>query len=108
VGKGGWWGVRCRLWAVSTGGRGPGPLAGAWGAAAARALEPDALAARLQGPPDQRLALPLLVLLAQQRRIASLSTSASQLKFITEYYDRWGGAGGRKGWGWMTAGDEIG
>jgi hypothetical protein len=41
-----------------------------------------------QGPPDQRLALPLLVLLAQQRHMASLASGSAQLKFVTEYYDR--------------------
>ncbi|GAB4813521.1 hypothetical protein N2152v2_000567, partial [Parachlorella kessleri] len=45
-------------------------------------------AALRQGPREQQLALPLLILLAQQRKLITLTTQSSHLKLIAELYDK--------------------
>lgn len=41
----------------------------------------------LQGPPEQKLVLPLLVLICQQRDSAEIMENAKDIKFISEQYD---------------------
>lgn len=41
----------------------------------------------LQGPPEQQLVLPLLVLICQQRNSAEIMENAKDIKFISEQYD---------------------
>ena len=41
-----------------------------------------------QGPPREQLALPLLVLLAQQRRLLALDPPSPHLKLVAELYDK--------------------
>jgi hypothetical protein len=42
----------------------------------------------LQGPPEQRLALPLFVLIAQQRARIPFVTDSPHLKLIADIYDK--------------------
>lgn len=53
-------------------------------AAGARRL----LDALQRGPPRQHLALPLLVLVAQQRQAIMVRTEAQHIKFVVELYDK--------------------
>jgi THO complex subunit 2 len=41
-----------------------------------------------QGPPDRQLLVPLLILLAQQRRLITMQAQTSHLKLVAETYDR--------------------
>ena len=41
-----------------------------------------------QGPCNQHLALPLLLLTAQQRNVILLNTRADHIKFLVELYDK--------------------
>ena len=42
----------------------------------------------VQGMPQEQLALPLLVMLAQQRRFIAIQTQSGPLKLIAELYDK--------------------
>jgi hypothetical protein len=42
----------------------------------------------LQGPREQQLALPLLLLLGQQLRVIALQTESPHLKLVAELYDK--------------------
>lgn len=41
-----------------------------------------------QGPGEQQLALPLLLLLGQQLRVIALQTESPHLKLVAELYDK--------------------
>jgi len=41
-----------------------------------------------QGAPQEQLALPLLIMLAQQRRYIAAQTDSPHLKLIAELYDK--------------------
>ena len=42
----------------------------------------------MQGMPQEQLALPLMVMLAQQRRFIAVQTATGPLKLIAELYDK--------------------
>lgn len=42
----------------------------------------------MQGVPEEQLALPLLVMLAQQRRFIAVQSQTGPLKLIAELYDK--------------------
>ena len=42
----------------------------------------------MQGTPEEQLALPLMVMLAQQRRFIAVQTQTGPLKLIAELYDK--------------------
>ena len=42
----------------------------------------------MQGMPEEQLALPLLVMLAQQRRFIAVQSQTGPLKLIAELYDK--------------------
>ena len=46
------------------------------------------MAMRCQGSPQERVALPLLVVMAQQRRRIARDTDSPHLKLIAELYDK--------------------